>query len=38
MLNETESALAVAVVPFTMQSVHQALRDQGLLPDRPSER
>jgi hypothetical protein len=38
MLTEAESALAIAVVPFTMQAVHQALREQGLLPDSPSER
>jgi hypothetical protein len=32
MLTETESALAIAAVPFTMQAVHQALRERGLLP------
>jgi hypothetical protein len=37
MLTETESALAVAATPFTMRAVHQALREQGLLPDSPFE-
>jgi hypothetical protein len=33
LLTEEESAVAIASVPWTMHTVHQALRARGLLPD-----